>query len=499
MTTRARGVITVGSAPGARIDPRIFGGFLEHVGRSVYGGIHEPGHPRADAEGLREDVMELVRELGVTMVRYPGGNFVSGYAWEDGVGPRERRPLRLDLAWHSQETNQVGTGEFMDWARKVGVEPMMAVNLGTRGVADAVRLLEYCNAPLGALAELRASHGHPEPFGVRSWCLGNEMDGPWQIGHRTAAEYARLADQTAHAMRCLDDSIELVACGPSGPTMPWFESWIREVLRTTYLNVDLLSCHWYVSEDDADLASFLSHGVGMDRYVERVTAIADEIGAELGTDKRIDLSFDEWNVWNVRRHEGRDTLRGVDNWPVAPPLLEEEYTLADAVAVGGLLMSLIAHAERVRVACLAQIVNAIAPIMTVTGGPAWRQSTFHPFALSSALAGGTLLPVDVTAPDLPTETYGDVPAVQAVAGRGRDGDELYVLALNRDPRRAIDVQVSLPDHASTLEVITLAGDDPHATNSAQHPDRVTPERTIVDALTPVHLPPASWVRIRPLP
>ncbi len=491
----ARGSARVGSGPGATIDRRIFGGFLEHVGRAVYGGIHDPGHPTAGLDGMRADVVEAVRELGVTLVRYPGGNFVSAYNWEDGVGPRAQRPVRLDPAWHSLEPNQVGTGEFMTWCRTVGVEPMMAVNLGTRGISDALRLLEYCNARVGALAELRRSHGYDEPFAIRSWCLGNEMDGDWQLGHRTAAEYGRLAEQTAHALRCVDDSLELVVCGPSGPDVPWFDEWTREVLRASYRHVDQLSCHWYISQDDIDLGSYLASGAGMDRYIGRALAIADEVGAELGSDKRIDLAFDEWNVWNMRRHQARDSIAGIDNWPFAPPLLEEEYTLADAVAAGSLLISLIARADRVKVACIAQLVNAIAPIMTEPGGPLWRQTTFHPFALSAPLAGGSLLPLDLDVPTVDTAVYGTVPSVHAVAGSS--GGQQYLLAVNRDPDRAIELSVAFDGHAGPLEVLTLAG-DLTATNNADHPDRVTPSAHQMDGDQPVQLPPASWSRIRPL-
>ena len=491
-----KGTVRVGSQAGARIDRRLFGSFLEHLGRAVYGGIYEPGHPSANADGMRGDVIALVRELGVSLVRYPGGNFVSAYDWEDGTGPKADRPVRLDLAWHSLEPNQVGIAEFVAWAASAGVEPMLAVNLGTRGVADAVRLLEYCNARAGSLAELRRSHGFPDPFGVRLWCLGNEMDGPWQIGHRTAVEYGRLADQTAHAMRSLDDSLVLVACGASGPDASWFEEWTREVLRATYQNVDQLSCHWYVSGDGMDLASFLASGVIMDGYIEAVVRIADEVGAELGVDKRIDVSFDEWNVWNAQRHAERDAITGIDNWPFAPPLLEEEYTLADAVVVGSMLISLLAHADRVKVACLAQLVNAIAPIMTVPGGPAWRQTIFHPFALSAAVAGGRLLPIEVDVPMLDTARHGLVPMAQAVACLGGEPEAVQVFVVNRDPDRGLDLTLELASSSGRLEVTTLSGPDPQATNNAANPDRVLPVSAVQDATTPVRLPPASWTRIR---
>ena len=205
------------------VDPRLYGSFIEHLGRAVYGGIYEPEHPTADDMGFRQDVLDLVRELGVPIIRYPGGNFVSGYDWEDGVGPVEERPRRLDLAWKTVETNRVGTNEFAAWAKRAGAEPMIAVNLGTRGTDAARNLVEYCNHPGGSYwSDLRRSHGAEEPHAVGVWCLGNEMDGPWQIGHKTAAEYGRLAVETAKAMKWVDPSIELVACGSSKAAMPTF-------------------------------------------------------------------------------------------------------------------------------------------------------------------------------------------------------------------------------------------------------------------------------------
>ena len=213
----------------AVVSDRVFGSFVEHMGRAVYTGIFEPGHPTADSRGFRADVLELVRELGATVIRYPGGNFVSGFRWEDSVGPD--RPVRLDVAWHSVETNLVGLHEFAGWADTAGVEIMQAVNLGTRGIADAAALLEYSNHPGGtALSDQRRANGRTDPFGIRVWCLGNEMDGPWQIGHKTADEYGRLAAETARVMKWVDPGVELVVAGSSNADMPTFGSWERTVL-----------------------------------------------------------------------------------------------------------------------------------------------------------------------------------------------------------------------------------------------------------------------------
>jgi len=311
----------------AEIDRRLFGGFVEHLGRCVYTGIYEPGHPTADADGFRQDVVDLVKELGVSTIRYPGGNFVSGYRWEDGIGPVGDRPRRLDLAWHSTETNEIGLHEFATWLDKVGSELMYALNLGTRGVPEALDVLEYANIRGGtAWSDLRAANGRSEPFAIGMWCLGNEMDGPWQLGHSTAEDYATTAGRTARAMRQLDPSVELVVCGSSSSRMPTFGSWERTVLEKTYDDVDYISCHAYYEPRNGDLDSYLASAVEMDRYIDSVAATADHVKTLLHSDKTMYLSFDEWNVATIE--ELVQGQRGPDSeqWPVAPRLVEQAYT-----------------------------------------------------------------------------------------------------------------------------------------------------------------------------
>ena len=279
--------------PISRIDRRIYGSFIEHLGRAVYGGIYQPGSPLADEQGFRRDVLELIRELGVPVVRYPGGNFVSGYKWEDGVGPREERPKRIEPAWTVVENNEFGLNEFSDWAQKAGTEVMMAVNLGTRGPAEAMELLEYCNLDRGtALSELRHKHGYPKPHGIKLWCLGNEMDGPWQIGHKTAQEYGRIANETAKVMRDIDPDIELVACGSSAPDMPTFGEWEATVLDNCYDNVDYISMHRYYGDWERDPKTFLANNVDMDRFITDVASICDFVKAKKRSDKMINISFE---------------------------------------------------------------------------------------------------------------------------------------------------------------------------------------------------------------
>ncbi|MBT0770946.1 alpha-N-arabinofuranosidase [Kineosporia sp. J2-2] len=416
----------------AAVPPRLFGGFVEHMGRCVYQGIYEPGHPSADTEGFRQDVLELVRELGVTVARYPGGNFVSGYRWEDGVGPREQRPVRLDAAWHSTETNQVGLHEFAGWAQRAGVEVMQAVNLGTRGILEAGDLLEYSNHPGGtALSERRRANGADEPFGITLWCLGNEMDGPWQIGHKSADEYGRLAAETARYMRFLDHRVELVVAGSSNMEMPTFGEWERTVLRHTAELADHISVHAYYEESDGDVASFLASGAGLDRYLDTVAGIIDEVLAELGLDRKIGISVDEWNVWYQRdwNENHKDAVLSGD-WPQAPRLIEDEYNVTDAVVVGSLLISLLRHSDRVSMANLAQLVNVIAPIRCEPDAAAWRQTTFFPFALTSARGRGAVLGSDLTVGSAPTARYGDVELVDAVSTVADDGS-VSVFVVNR--------------------------------------------------------------------
>ncbi|MFC4009392.1 alpha-N-arabinofuranosidase [Nonomuraea purpurea] len=481
----------------APVSRRTFGTFIEHLGRCVYTGIYEPDHPTADDDGFRRDVLDLTRELGISTVRYPGGNFVSGYRWEDGVGPLARRPRRLDLAWHSTETNEVGVDEFVRWCRKAGVEPMMAINLGTRGIEEALDLLEYCNHPSGtALADQRAANGAKEPHGIKMWCLGNEMDGPWQIGHKTASEYGRLAAETARAMRMVDPSLELVACGSSGSGIATFGAWEATVLEETYDVVDFISCHAYYEEKDGDLGSFLASSTNMEYFISSVVATADHVGAKLKSRKKIDISFDEWNIWYISRGQDNDPRT---DWPVAPRLLEDHYHLADAVAFGGLLITLLRNSDRVTAASLAQLVNVIAPIMTEPGGRAWRQSTFHPFAQASRLAAGDVLRVEPVSPAYETAQYGEVALVHAVATHSEEGGTtLFAVNRSTDEPLSLEIDARALGGARIVEATTLSDTDVYARNTADDPDRIAPrpnENVEHDPMR-VLLPPVSWNVIR---
>ncbi|MDP9026562.1 MAG: alpha-N-arabinofuranosidase [Actinomycetota bacterium] len=484
------------------VNRRLFGSFVEHLGRCVYDGIYEPTHPTADESGFREDVLELVRELGVSTIRYPGGNFVSGFRWEDSIGPKASRPSRLDLAWHSTEPNEVGIDEFAGWLAKTGSELMYAVNLGTRGVQEALDVLEYANIRSGtALSDARIANGRVKPYGVTMWCLGNEMDGPWQLGHRSADDYGKIASRTAKAMRQLDPSVELIVCGSSSAQMPTFGSWEHTVLEHTYDDVDFISCHAYYEEVGGDTGSFLASAVNMDHFIESVIATADSVGAQLKSSKKINISFDEWNVWYQSRYHDVDQITGIENWPVAPRLLEDCYSVLDAVVVGSLLISLLKHADRVTSASLAQLVNVIAPIMTEPGGPAWRQTTFFPFAITSRLATGVALEVKLESDSYTTRKYGEVATVDAVATHDAATGRTAIFLVNRslNAPTTVSVDVSQLGRVSVSEVHMLADDDISAQNTLQDQDRVAvrgnDSAVIAGGTLTITLPAVSWAAI----
>jgi alpha-N-arabinofuranosidase len=479
----------------APVRRRIFGAFVEHLGRCVYTGLYEPGHPTANEDGFRMDVVELVRELGSTTVRYPGGNFVSGFRWEDSVGPRDKRPVRRDLAWHSLESNQVGLDEFARWLKLTGSELMLAVNLGTRGILPALDLLEYANHPSGtALSDLRVANGTPQPHNVRMWCLGNEMDGPWQQGFMTADDYGKLAARTAAAMRMADKDLELVVCGSSGLSMPTFGDWERTVLEHSYEHVDYVSCHAYYQELDGDLGSFLASALDLESFIDAVVGAADHVGRRNRSEKKLQLSLDEWNVWYLKEHQEAAVVN--DEWSYAPRLLEDVYTVADAVVVGSLLMTLLRHSDRVTSASLAQLVNVIAPVMTEPGGPAWRQTTFFPFSITSRLASGEVIRPLIAARTYDTARHGQVPVIDAVATV--DDGRAAVFLINRDLRETAQVTIDVRSLGCTRisEAVTLADADVYAKNTLADQGRVKPaanaSAAIADGVLTIELPPVSW-------
>ncbi len=483
------------------IDERIYGSFIEHLGRAVYKGIYEPSHPAADAEGFRQDVRELVKNLNIPVIRYPGGNFVSGYRWEDGTGPREKRPKKLDLAWRTLETNEIGVNEFASWCKSVNAELMMAVNLGTRGIEEACALLEYCNHPEGSYySDLRIKDGVKKPHNIKTWCLGNEMDGPWQIGHKTAGEYGRLAVETARAMRLVDPDIELVSCGSSFPEMPTFPDWEAETLTHTYDDVDFISLHQYYGNRNNDSADYLAQSLGMDSFIRTVVSTCDFVKAKKRSKKTLNLSFDEWNIW-FHSNEADNTIMKNTPWGIAPALLEDVYNFEDALAAGCLLITLLRHADRVKMACLAQLVNVIAPIMTLPGGDAWKQTIYYPFMHASLYGRGKALSPVIRSDKYDSVNFTDVPYLESTAVWNEETNEITLFAVNRSLETPLELDCFIQGFGTlnSIDSIVLQNDDLKAVNGPGK-QTVVPQKGAYPNIDGEHitclLPKASWNVLR---
>ena len=452
------------------IDRKIYGSFIEHLGRAVYEGIYQPGQKTADEQGFRKDTLALVKELRVPIVRYPGGNFVSNYFWEDGIGPKENRKKRMELAWHVIETNEFGLDEFADWAKKAEAEVMMAVNLGTRGISDALNLIDYCNLEKGTYySDLRIKNGHTAPHRIKYWCLGNEMDGPWQIGHKTAYEYGRIASEAGRAMKAADPSIKLVACGSSSSAMPTFAAWEAEVLDQCYDEVDYISLHQYYNCNDGDTTDFLARNMEMDDFISSVEAICRYIKAKKKGKKDIKLSFDEWNVWYHSLHDD------VPHWVEHPHQLEDVYDFRDVLLVGSLLITLLKHADSVRMACLAQLVNVIAPIMTSETG-AWRQTIFYPFRDASLYGSGKALHTIVKSPVYDSKNFCDVPYLDSIVTFDEEKEEVVIFAVNKHMTEDAETTIDLRSFEGYRVVshTVVHDEDLDAVNTEQDPDRIVP-------------------------
>jgi len=469
----------------SEMDRRLLGAFLEHLGRAVYTGVYEPGSPLADASGFRKDVAAEVKGLGVPIMRYPGGNFVSGYHWLDGVGPKDKRPTVLERAWNSLETNQFGTNEFVEWCRLVGTEPLLGFNLGTGTPEEAVAYVEYCNVDKGTKwSDLRREHGYEAPHEVKYWCLGNEMDGPWQMGHMPAREYGRKARDAARQIRVLDPTMQLIACGSSNTILPTYLVWDREVLEECYDQVNGISLHNYYGNTAAltnnDSSRYLAMNLDMERQIQEIAAVCDYVQGVLKSPKRLWLSFDEWNVWY--RARGGRFANGQRK--VAPPLLEEVYNLEDALLVGGFLNSLLRRSDRVRVGCLAQIVNVIAPLVT-SPTAVLRQSIYYPYAWALKYARGRVLDLLVESETYPIRAEGlrpdfarddQVPFLDVAATLDTQGGRLAVFVLNRDLQSERELVLELRDLAPprVLAAETLTGADLKASNTFERPTVVAP-------------------------
>ncbi len=486
---------------GARTDDRLFGSFIEHMGRVVYSGVYEPSHASADEDGFRRDVLNAVHDMHLSCVRYPGGNFVSNYNWRDGVGPRAERPRRPELAWRSIETNAFGLNEFMQWSQKAQVEPILSVNLGTGSVQSALELLEYCNFPAGTtFSALRRSHGVEKPYNIRLWCLGNEMDGRWQLGHRSAQEYASLAAQAGRAMKQLDPSISLAVCGSSKSDMPSFPDWDLAVLEQTYDLVDYLSVHQYYGGQTLGTAAFLAQAIDMDRYLNTLRSALCVTKQRWKTSHNVYLSLDEWGVW-ARPAASVDQEVAAHPWQIAPAISEQIYTHEDAMLFSSMLLSMLRHADIVKIGCQALLTNISACLMTEPNGGLWRQTTYYPFAAISAHGRGRLLQTVLDSPAYSCDAFTEVPYLDHVAVWNEAKREAVFFAVNRSPDESLNLQLSLQGFGSPKNIVhdQLYAQNPFTTNQLQH-DAVTMQRCSTpkenaDGCT-LSLPPLSFHTIR---
>ncbi len=476
------------------ISPLLFSGFAEHMGRCIYGGIYDPASPHADEHGLRRDVLAALRDLNLRSIRYPGGNFLSGYFWEDGIGPKDQRPRRRDLAWRSIETNQFGTDEFLHFCRELNAQPMLGINMGTGTIQDAANLVEYCNAPVGTLyGDRRARNGHSEPYGVKYWCVGNEMDGPWQIGQLPAHEYGRKALEAAKMMRWHDPSIETVLCGSSSAWMPTYPEWDRTTLEIAWEHVNYHSMHYYATNYENDTASYLAISADLENSVDTLTGVLRYVKAKKRSKHDVYLSWDEWNVWYKDRSSD-------GNWTEAPHLSEEVYNLEDALVVAQWMNVFLRKSDVVKIACLAQIVNAISPITTQRDG-LLKHATYYPIMLYSRMASGQALDVAVKAPQVETRQFGAVPVLDVASSHNIETGTNAIFIVNRS--QTDDVTVELCWQALRPSRVTcayqVAGSDPKAFNSFENPDcivaRAVKVQKVVDGTLTLQLPALSFTAL----
>ena len=475
----------------AEISPLLFGGFAEHMGRCVYEGIYEPNSKHADEQGLRRDVLDALRAQKYTTIRYPGGNFLSGYNWLDGVGPKEQRPRRRELAWQSLETNQFGTNEFMDFCQAIDAAPMLGVNMGTGTIQSACDLVDYCNTPSGTYwSDLRTQHGYAAPHSVKYWCVGNEMDGPWQMGHLEAHEYGAKAREAAKLMRWIDPSIQTVLCGSSNNRMPTFPAWDRVALEEAWEHMDYLSIHYYAGNRENDTPSFLANAVLFENYVDTMEGVLRYVKAQRRSKHDIYLSWDEWQVW----YKG-DPLQG--NWNEAPHLAEEMYNLEDALVVGQWLNVFLRKSHVLKIACVAQIVNVISWIHT-RSDELLKHPSYYVFELVSNYARGRALDALVKAPHVETKQFGDVPMLDVSASYDEVSGNGALFIVNRSLTESVATDLLWQDGRKVVmgDAWQLAGADPKAGNTWENRNALTAQPIAAprasDGQATLLLPPLSF-------
>jgi alpha-N-arabinofuranosidase len=451
------------------IDPLIFGNFIEHLGRCIDGGIFEEKSPLSDSNGFRKDVMDAVRKLNVTQLRWPGGNFSSNYHWMDGIGPRDQRPPRLEMAWGTVESNRFGTHEFLNYVEQVHAEPYICANFGTGTWTEAQQWVEYCNSKEDtAMTRLRRQNGRAQPWNVKFWGLGNEMDGPWQMGHRSAEDYGKFALEGAKLMKWTDPNIKLIAAGSSNyqPGSDWTQ-WNRTILQFLNQHADFLSLHLYVGNESNDYLDFLACSVELDDKIKTAEGIIDAAVSGQPGNRKIYIAWDEWNVWYRARGDSQRGRR----------ILEEHYNLEDALVVATFLSSFVNHAHIVKMANMAQLVNVIAPIFTNDKG-LYLQTIYYPLQLFALNSKGKALQTFVDSPRYKCKRFDGVPYLDVSAAY--ENGSLVLNVVNRHQTQAIETEIETQDKqfSGAISVSEVNGPDIKAENDFNKTTVKTTDRTV---------------------
>jgi len=471
-----------------RVDRRIFGGFIEHLGRCIYGGVFDEGSPLANERGFRTDVLDALRPLRMPLLRWPGGNFVSGYHWLDGVGPRDERPRKSELARLAEESNRFGTDEFIDYCRVLGTEPYICLNMGTGSIDEAQAWVEYCNGTGNThWANLRRTNGHEEPYNVRYWGLGNELYGGWQLGASTADDYVKKGREFAKVMKLTDPSVELISCGQNG-----WSDWDRTVIGGLAPFVNYHSIHIYTGSSDYYRNVFSPHQA--ERAIRICSAFIEQARYTQRISHPIGIAYDEWNVW-YRTRTPADRKSGI----------EEQYDLSDALAIATYLNIFIRECKSVLIANLAQMVNAIAPVFTNPGG-LFLQTIYHPLRLYAEHAQDIALDPTVVCETRPLESdneagqrghriadLGPFKLLDVSATRDEAGRTVTLGIVNRHPDESVTTTVELGGPIQSAIAYEVIGDDPAGRNSFERPDaatvrerQISPSGTGLELTLPAH-------------
>jgi alpha-N-arabinofuranosidase len=478
MSRKARAVVNKKFVVGM-VSDLMFGHYFEPLGRCTHEGMYEPDHPTANAKGWRRDVLDLVKAMNITCFRYPGGNLTATYRWEDGVGPREKRPTRMELAWVSIEDNSIGINEYIDYVKNLNAETLMTFNMGTRGVEAAIDLVEYCNYPGGTyLSDLRRSHGYEEPHNIKYWCIGNETDGEWQIAQARPDDYAWLCKQTGKAIKRMCPQYQVIAAGSSHRHMETVIDWDYKLLDEAWDYIDGLAVHAYTDRRENDSTKhYLAHTLSLEQYLLGIEGVCKAIKLKKHSNKDIWLSLDEWNVqsYEIVHLQADRPKRGIRPWMVHPPIIEQIYTMEDALAVGLQFIVYYRHCGSIKIACMSLLVNCLAPIMTEKGGPAWVQPTYYPFVHCSKYGRGKVLETVIECETYDDDEYrGASPYVEGVVVENSDTEiTLFVVNKHEESCEIFCALQGFEDYR-LIEHIVLSHEDIFAVNTAKDQDKVKP-------------------------